>query len=71
MDIRLIRTVCIKASGRACCAGSQDSLLSATKGVASARFESISARILQAPEALLTLSFRLDLTIYRRYNPRT
>ena len=27
--------------------------------------------ILQAPEALLTLSFRLDLTIYRRYNPRT
>jgi hypothetical protein len=23
------------------------------------------------PQALLTLSFRLDLPIYRRYNPRT
>jgi hypothetical protein len=26
---------------------------------------------LQAAEALLDLAFRLDLTIYRRYNPRT
>jgi hypothetical protein len=39
MKIRLIRTVCMKASERACCAGSRDSLLSATKGVTSARFE--------------------------------
>jgi len=31
----------------------------------------ISTSIPQAPEAFLTLSFRLDLTIYRRYNPRT
>ena len=33
--------------------------------------ESRLSPILQAPEAFLTLSFRLDLTIYRRYNPRT
>jgi len=31
----------------------------------------LKAPILQAPEALLALSFRLDLPIYRRYNPRT
>jgi hypothetical protein len=31
----------------------------------------IGGQIPQAPEAFLTLSFRLDLTIYRRYNPRT
>jgi len=33
--------------------------------------KSMSVTILPVPQALLTLSFRLDLPIYRRYNPRT
>jgi hypothetical protein len=45
---------------------------SVRRGLRSASFAtSAEVPILQAPEAFPTLSFRLDLTIYRRYNPRT
>jgi hypothetical protein len=48
-----------------------DSLHPRLKGATKVRFEIAIASIPPVAQALLALWFRLDLPIYRRYNPRT
>ena len=71
ITIWVICTVCIKRGEKRVAQARRIRCFPPTRGVAPCALKSMSAPILQAAEALLTLSFRLDLTIYRRYNPRT